>query len=130
VDPLREARGQASSLRKGRRLAHPPVAMGVPAQGNEDARSTCFTSGRRMRRVSPCRGRHAGGRTIVAAHDALPCQAEPRAHRARSAPSEVLVRERRRASLRALGVVTRTQERVVLLAAPLADLPIKPGYPC
>jgi proteasome-associated ATPase len=132
VETLREARGQLLALREEvDRLAQPPSGYGVFLRKYEDNTVDVFTSGRRMRvAVSP-----------AVELDSLKIGQSVRLNEALTVVEggtfertgevctlrEVLSADLPGGSLRALVVGHADEERVVWLADPLADAPIKPG---
>ncbi|HEX4701344.1 MAG TPA: proteasome ATPase, partial [Pseudonocardiaceae bacterium] len=132
VDTLREARGQLLALREEvDRLAQPPSGYGVFQRRYEDGTVDVFTSGRKMRvAVSPA----VEGDTLkigqsVRLNEALTVVEGGSFERTGEVCTlrEVLAAEMTGGPLRALVVGHADEERVVLLADPLADMPIKPG---
>jgi proteasome-associated ATPase len=132
VDTLREARGQLLALREEvDRLAQPPSGYGVFQRRYEDGTVDVFTSGRRMRvAVSPAveSDTLAVGQS-VRLNEALTVVEGGTFERIGEVCTlrEVLSPLTDDGPLRALVVGHADEERVVLLAAPLADAPIKPG---
>jgi proteasome-associated ATPase len=132
VDTLREARGQLLALREEvDRLAQPPSGYGVFQRRYEDGTVDVFTSGRRMRvAVSPAV--EADSLQVgqsVRLNEALTVVEGGTFERIGEVTTlrEVLSPEMPDGPLRALVVGHADEERVVLLAHPLADSPIKPG---
>jgi proteasome-associated ATPase len=132
VDTLREARGQLLALREEvDRLAQPPSGYGVFIRRFEDSTVDVFTSGRRMRvAVSPA----VEGDTLrigqsVRLNEALTVVEGGSFERTGEVCTlrEVLSPEVPDGPLRALVVGHADEERVVWLADPLVDMPIKPG---
>jgi proteasome-associated ATPase len=132
VDTLREARGQLLALREEvDRLAQPPSGYGVFQRRFEDGTVDVFTSGRRMRvAVSPAvEGDSLQVGQSVRLNEALTVVEGGTFERIGEVTTlrEVLSPEMPDGPLRALVVGHADEERVVLLAHPLADSPIKPG---
>ncbi len=132
VDTLREARGQLLALREEvDRLAQPPSGYGVFQRRYEDGTVDVFTSGRRMRvAVSPAvEGDSLQVGQSVRLNEALTVVEGGTFERIGEVTTlrEVLSPEMPDGPLRALVVGHADEERVVLLAHPLADSPIKPG---
>jgi len=132
VDTLREARGQLLALREEvDRLAQPPSGYGVFQRRYEDNTVDVFTSGRRMRvAVSPAvEVDSLSVGQSVRLNEALTVVEGGTFERIGEVCTlrEVLSPETEDGPLRALVVGHADEERVVLLAAPLADAPIKPG---
>jgi proteasome-associated ATPase len=132
VETLREARGQLLALREEvDRLAQPPSGYGVYLRGYEDSTVDVFTSGRRMRvAVSPAvevDSLKVG--QSVRLNEALTVVEGGSFERTGEVCTlrEVLSAETVGGPLRALVVGHADEERVVFLADPLADAPIKPG---
>ncbi len=132
VETLREARGQLLALREEvDRLAQPPSGYGIFLRHFEDNTVDVFTSGRRMRvAVSPA----VEADTLkigqsVRLNEALTVVEGGSFERTGEVCTlrEVLPAETNGAALRALVVGHADEERVVWLADPLADAPIKPG---
>jgi proteasome-associated ATPase len=132
VETLREARGQLLALREEvDRLAQPPSGYGVFLRGYEDSTVDVFTSGRRMRvAVSPAVELDSlkVGQS-VRLNEALTVVEGGSFERTGEVCTlrEVLSAETVGGPLRALVVGHADEERVVFLADPLADAPIKPG---
>ncbi|RZQ63678.1 proteasome ATPase [Amycolatopsis suaedae] len=132
VETLREARGQLLALREEvDRLAQPPSGYGVFVESYEDGTVDVYTAGRKMRvSVSPAvevetlrRGqalRLNEALTVVEGGD-FERTGEVCALR------EVLAPSVEGGSSRALVVGHADEERVVFLADPLAEQPLKPG---
>ena len=132
VETLREARGQLLALREEvDRLAQPPSGYGVFLRRYEDSTVDVFTSGRRMRvAVSPA----VEADTLkigqsVRLNEALTVVEGGSFERTGEVCTlrEVLPAESVGGALRALVVGHADEERVVFLADPLSDAPIKPG---
>jgi proteasome-associated ATPase len=132
VETLREARGQLLALREEvDRLAQPPSGYGVFLRRYEDSTVDVFTSGRRMRvAVSPA----VETDTLrigqsVRLNEALTVVEGGSFERTGEVCTlrEVLPAEAPGGALRALVVGHADEERVVFLADPLSDAPIKPG---
>ncbi|HEY3752226.1 MAG TPA: proteasome ATPase [Pseudonocardiaceae bacterium] len=132
VETLREARGQLLALREEvDRLAQPPSGYGVFLRRYEDSTVDVFTSGRRMRvAVSPA----VEADTLkigqsVRLNEALTVVEGGSFERTGEVCTlrEVLPAESIGGALRALVVGHADEERVVFLADPLSDAPIKPG---
>jgi proteasome-associated ATPase len=132
IDTLREARSQLLALREEvDRLAQPPSGYGVFLTAFEDGTVDVFTSGRRMRvAVSPAveassliRGRS------VRLNEALTVVEPGDFERTGEVCTlrEVLTDEVEGSIRRALVVGHADEERVVWLADPLADSPLKAG---
>ncbi|EWM18111.1 MULTISPECIES: proteasome ATPase [unclassified Kutzneria] len=131
VDTLREARSQLLALREEvDRLAQPPSGYGVYLAGYEDGTVDVFTAGRRMRvAVSPA----VDGGTLklgqsVRLNEALTVVETGGFERT----GEVcilreLLSDYETGGARALVVGHADEERVVWLADPLVDSPLKPG---
>ncbi|GAA3439972.1 proteasome ATPase [Kutzneria kofuensis] len=131
VDTLREARSQLLALREEvDRLAQPPSGYGVYLAGYEDGTVDVFTAGRRMRvAVSPA----VDGGTLklgqsVRLNEALTVVETGGFERT----GEVcilreLLNDYESGAVRALVVGHADEERVVWLADPLVDAPLKPG---
>jgi proteasome-associated ATPase len=132
VDTLREARGQLLALREEvDRLAQPPSGYGVFLRKFEDSTVDVFTSGRRMRvAVSPAVETDTlrVGQS-VRLNEALTVVEGGSFERTGEVCTlrEVLSADVPDGPLRALVVGHADEERVVWLADPLSDAPIKPG---
>jgi proteasome-associated ATPase len=132
VDTLREARGQLLALREEvDRLAQPPSGYGVFQRRYEDGTVDVFTSGRRMR-VAMSPAVEIDSLSVgqsVRLNEALTVVEGGTFERIGEVCTlrEVLSPEVEDGPLRALVVGHADEERVVLLAAPLAYSPIKPG---
>jgi proteasome-associated ATPase len=132
VETLREARGQLLALREEvDRLAQPPSGYGVFLRRYEDSTVDVFTSGRRMRvAVSPAVETDTlkFGQS-VRLNEALTVVEGGSFERTGEVCTlrEVLPAETVGGALRALVVGHADEERVVFLADPLSDTPIKPG---
>ncbi|MFC0110468.1 proteasome ATPase [Kibdelosporangium aridum] len=132
VDTLREARSQLLALREEvDRLAQPPSGYGVYLAGHEDGTVDVFTAGRRMRvAVSPAvevdtlkRGQSVRLNEALTVVEGGTFEQTGEVCTLR----ELLAAGSDGASLRALVVGHADEERVVWLADPLADAPLKPG---
>ena len=133
VDTLREARGQLLALREEvDRLAQPPSGYGVFLHLHEDGTVDVFTAGRKMRvAVSPAvdvdilrRGQS------VRLNEALTVVEAGHFERTGEVSTlrELLASEDEELrGVRALVVGHADEERVVWLADPLIDSPLKPG---
>jgi proteasome-associated ATPase len=132
VDTLREARSQLLALREEvDRLAQPPSGYGVFLDRHEDGTVDVFTAGRKMRvAVSPAveleelrRGQS------VRLNEALTVVESGGFERTGEVSTlrELLAEQDGTRALRALVVGHADEERVVWLADPLADSPLKPG---
>jgi proteasome-associated ATPase len=132
VDTLREARSQLLALREEvDRLAQPPSGYGVFLDRHEDGTVDVFTAGRKMRvAVSPAveledlrRGQS------VRLNEALTVVESGGFERTGEVSTlrELLAESDGSRALRALVVGHADEERVVWLADPLADSPLKPG---
>jgi proteasome-associated ATPase len=133
VDTLREARGQLLALREEvDRLAQPPSGYGVFLHLHEDGTVDVFTAGRKMRvAVSPAvevdtlrRGQS------VRLNEALTVVEAGHFERTGEVSTlrELLASEGEEVQpVRALVVGHADEERVVWLADPLIDSPLKPG---
>ncbi|MGQ0839029.1 proteasome ATPase [Actinokineospora sp.] len=135
VDTLREARSQLLALREEvDRLAQPPSGYGVFLEGHEDGTVDVFTAGRRMRvSVSPAVETDSLRRgQSVRLNEALTVVegggferiGEVSTLRELLISSDGFGEEVRN---RALVVGHADEERVVWLADPLLDAPLKPG---
>jgi proteasome-associated ATPase len=132
VETLREARGQLLALREEvDRLAQPPSGYGVFLRRYEDSTVDVFTSGRRMRvAVSPAvETDNLKIGQSVRLNEALTVVEGGSFERTGEVCTlrEVLPAEAPGGALRALVVGHADEERVVFLADPLSDAPIKPG---
>jgi len=132
VDTLREARGQLLALREEvDRLAQPPSGYGVFVRRFEDGTVDVFTSGRRMRvSVSPAvEGDLLKIGQSVRLNEALTVVEGGSFERTGEVCTlrEVLAPDMAGGAPRALVVGHADEERVVWLADPLSDAPIKPG---
>ncbi|WP_424186168.1 proteasome ATPase [Actinokineospora sp. G85] len=132
VDTLREARGQLLALREEvDRLAQPPSGYGVFLERFEDSTVDVFTAGRRMRvSVSPAVEADTLRRgQSVRLNEALTVVEGGGFERTGEVSTlrELLPAEEEDGPLRALVVGHADEERVVWLADPLADSPLKAG---
>ncbi|HVK21397.1 MAG TPA: proteasome ATPase [Actinokineospora sp.] len=132
VDTLREARGQLLALREEvDRLAQPPSGYGVFLTSHDDGTVDVFTAGRRMRvSVSPA----VEGDTLkrgqsVRLNEALTVVEGGGYERIGEVSTlrELLTSDDEEKASRALVVGHADEERVVWLADPLMDSPLKPG---
>jgi proteasome-associated ATPase len=132
VDTLREARSQLLALREEvDRLAQPPSGYGVFLARHEDDTVDVFTAGRRMRvAVSPAveveslrRGQSVRLNEALTVVEGGSFEQTGEVCGLR----EVLSAEAEGGPLRALVVGHADEERVVWLADPLVDAPLKPG---
>jgi len=132
VDTLREARSQLLALREEvDRLAQPPSGYGVFLAQYEDSTVDVFTAGRKMRvAVSPSveatdlrRGQ------TVRLNEALTVVEAGGFERTGEVSTlrEVLGAGEEEGPVRALIVGHADEERVIMLADPLVDAPLKPG---
>ena len=132
IDTLREARSQLLALREEvDRLAQPPSGYGVFMARFDDGTVDVFTSGRRMRvAVSPSvePEKLAFGQS-VRLNEALTVVEAGGFERSGEvcALREVLAEEGEDQIARALVVGHADEERVVWLAQPLLESPLKPG---
>ncbi|KAA2266501.1 proteasome ATPase [Solihabitans fulvus] len=132
IDTLREARSQLLALREEvDRLAQPPSGYGVFLARHEDGTVDVFTAGRRMRvAVSPAVELDAIGLgQSLRLNEALTVVEGGGYERIGEVSTlrELLNPEPDSTLRRALVVGHADEERVVLLAEPLADAPLKPG---
>ncbi|WP_156755987.1 proteasome ATPase [Actinokineospora pegani] len=132
VDTLREARGQLLALREEvDRLAQPPSGYGVYLERFEDGTVDVFTAGRRMRvSVSPAVEADTLRRgQSVRLNEALTVVEGGGFERTGEVSTlrELLPAEEEDGPSRALVVGHADEERVVWLADPLADSPLKAG---
>lgn len=132
VDTLREARSQLLALREEvDRLAQPPSGYGVFIQRHEDSTVDVFTAGRKMRvAVSPAvESEELARGQSVRLNEALTVVEAGGFERTGevSALRELLTEPDGSRALRALVVGHADEERVVWLADPLAESPLKPG---
>ncbi|MCG8919091.1 MULTISPECIES: proteasome ATPase [Actinokineospora] len=132
VDTLREARSQLLALREEvDRLAQPPSGYGVFLEQFEDGTVDVFTAGRRMRvSVSPAveSGTLRRGQS-VRLNEALTVVEGGGFERTGEVSTlrELLTSDDEEGPTRALVVGHADEERVVWLADPLADSPLKAG---
>jgi proteasome-associated ATPase len=132
IDTLREARSQLLALREEvDRLAQPPSGYGVFLAKHEDSTVDVFTAGRRMRvAVSPAVdvGTLGLGQS-VRLNEALTVVEGGTFERTGEVSTlrELLSAEPGGSLQRALVVGHADEERVVWLAEPLMDAPLKPG---
>ncbi len=132
IDTLREARSQLLALREEvDRLAQPPSGYGVFMARFDDGTVDVFTSGRRMRvAVSPAvEPEKMDVGQSVRLNEALTVVEAGGFERSGEvvALREVLTDEGEDTVSRALVVGHADEERVVWLAQPLLDSPLKPG---
>ncbi|HET9140496.1 proteasome ATPase [Actinophytocola sp.] len=133
VDTLREARSQLLALREEvDRLAQPPSGYGVYLDRHEDGTVDVFTAGRKMRvAVSPAVDVEEVRRgQSVRLNEALTVVEAGTFERTGEVSTlrELLASDTDEGRpLRALVVGHADEERVVWLADPLADSPLKPG---
>ncbi|RLK59117.1 proteasome ATPase [Actinokineospora cianjurensis] len=132
VDTLREARSQLLALREEvDRLAQPPSGYGVFLVGHDDGTVDVFTAGRRMRvSVSPAVDGAALRRgQSVRLNEALTVVEGGGFERTGEVSTlrELLVADGEEVATRALVVGHADEERVVWLADPLTEAPLKPG---
>ncbi|WP_026425533.1 proteasome ATPase [Actinokineospora inagensis] len=132
VDTLREARSQLLALREEvDRLAQPPSGYGVFLEGHDDGTVDVFTAGRRMRvSVSPAVESDALRRgQSVRLNEALTVVEGGGFERTGEVSTlrELLLGEGEDIASRALVVGHADEERVVWLADPLTQTPLKPG---
>ncbi|AHH96407.1 proteasome ATPase [Kutzneria viridogrisea] len=131
VDTLREARSQLLALREEvDRLAQPPSGYGVYLAGHEDGTVDVFTAGRRMRvAVSPAvDGSELRLGQSVRLNEALTVVEGGGFERTGEVCTlRELLTDFESGATRALVVGHADEERVVWLADPLVDAPLKPG---
>ncbi|WP_253885437.1 proteasome ATPase [Actinokineospora diospyrosa] len=132
VDTLREARSQLLALREEvDRLAQPPSGYGVFLQGHDDGTVDVFTAGRRMRvSVSPAvDGTELRRGQSVRLNEALTVVEGGGFERTGEVSTlrELLAVDGEEVATRALVVGHADEERVVWLADPLTEAPLKPG---
>ncbi|SER30835.1 proteasome ATPase [Actinokineospora terrae] len=132
VDTLREARSQLLALREEvDRLAQPPSGYGVFLVGHDDGTVDVFTAGRRMRvSVSPAVDGAALRRgQSVRLNEALTVVEGGGFERTGEVSTlrELLVADGEEVATRALVVGHADEERVVWLADPLTEAPLKAG---
>ncbi|GLW89038.1 proteasome ATPase [Actinokineospora globicatena] len=132
VDTLREARSQLLALREEvDRLAQPPSGYGVFLVGHDDGTVDVFTAGRRMRvSVSPAVDGAALRRgQSVRLNEALTVVEGGGFERTGEVSTlrELLIGDDEVVATRALVVGHADEERVVWLADPLTEAPLKPG---
>ena len=127
IDTLKDARNQLMALREEvDRLAQPPSGYGVFISAHDDGTVDVFTAGRKMRvAVSPTVqvGELNRGQS-VRLNEALTVV---EAGRYETTGEVVALREVLTDGSRALVVGHADEERVVWLADPLSDAPLKPG---
>jgi proteasome-associated ATPase len=127
VETLREARSQLMALREEvDRLAQPPSGYGVFLSLHEDSTIDVFTGGRRMRvAVSPAvSGEELKRGQTVRLNEALTVVESGTFE---SIGEVVALREVMEDRTRALVVGHADEERVVWLADPLTEAPLRPG---
>jgi proteasome-associated ATPase len=132
VDTLREARSQLLALREEvDRLAQPPSGYGVFLQQFEDSTVDVFTAGRKMRvAVSPSvEAQELRRGQTVRLNEALTVVEAGGFERTGEVSTlrEVLGAGEDDGPVRALIVGHADEERVIMLADPLIDSPLKPG---
>ena len=131
VDTLREARSQLLALREEvDRLAQPPSGYGVYLAGYEDGTVDVFTAGRRMRvAVSPAveSGSLKLGQSVRLNEALTVVETGGFERTGEVCILRELLNDYETGSVRALVVGHADEERVVWLADPLADAPLKPG---
>jgi proteasome-associated ATPase len=132
VETLRDARSQLMALREEvDRLAQPPSGYGVFLARHEDGTVDVFTAGRRMRvAVSPAvEGEELQLGQTVRLNEALTVVQGGNFERIGEVVTlrELLGIEGEQTSRRALVVGHADEERVVWLAEPLAEFPLKSG---
>jgi proteasome-associated ATPase len=133
VDTLREARSQLLALREEvDRLAQPPSGYGVFLDRHEDGTVDVFTAGRKMRvAVSPAveveEVRRGQSVRLNEALTVVEAGAFERTGEVSTLRELLSSDEIDGPALRALVVGHADEERVVWLADPLADSPLKPG---
>ena len=132
VDTLREARGQLLALREEvDRLAQPPSGYGVFLERHDDGTVDVFTAGRKMRvSVSPAvEGETLSRGQSVRLNEALTVVEGGGFERIGEvcALRELLATDGEERPTRALVVGHADEERVVWLAEPLFEAPLKPG---
>ena len=133
VDTLREARSQLLALREEvDRLAQPPSGYGVFIHRHEDGTVDVFTAGRKMRvAVSPAvESEELARGQSVRLNEALTVVEAGTFERTGEVSTlrELLAAESDEAKpIRALVVGHADEERVVWLADPLVEAPLKPG---
>ncbi|MBM7775105.1 proteasome-associated ATPase [Actinokineospora baliensis] len=132
VDTLREARSQLLALREEvDRLAQPPSGYGVFLQGHDDGTVDVFTAGRRMRvSVSPAvDGSELRRGQSVRLNEALTVVEGGGFERIGEVSTlrELLAVDGEEVATRALVIGHADEERVVWLADPLTEAPLKPG---
>ena len=127
IDTLKDARNQLMALREEvDRLAQPPSGYGVFISAHEDGTVDVFTAGRKMRvAVSPTvQVEELNRGQSVRLNEALTVV---EAGRYETTGEVVALREVLTDGSRALVVGHADEERVVWLADPLTDAPLKPG---
>jgi proteasome-associated ATPase len=131
VDTLREARSQLLALREEvDRLAQPPSGYGVYLAGYEDGTVDVFTAGRRMRvAVSPAveSGTLKLGQSVRLNEALTVVETGGFERTGEVCILRELLNDYETGSVRALVVGHADEERVVWLADPLVDSPLKPG---
>ncbi|TDP92174.1 proteasome ATPase [Labedaea rhizosphaerae] len=132
VDTLREARSQLLALREEvDRLAQPPSGYGVFLEQFEDSTVDVFTAGRKMRvAVSPSvEAQELRRGQTVRLNEALTVVEAGGFERTGEVSTlrEVLEAGEDDGPVRALIVGHADEERVIMLADPLVDAPLKPG---
>jgi proteasome-associated ATPase len=127
IDTLKDARNQLMALREEvDRLAQPPSGYGVFISAHDDGTVDVFTAGRKMRvAVSPTvQVEDLNRGQSVRLNEALTVV---EAGRYETTGEVCALREVLADGTRALVVGHADEERVVWLATPLADAPLKPG---
>ncbi|MFC0542261.1 proteasome ATPase [Kutzneria chonburiensis] len=131
VDTLREARSQLLALREEvDRLAQPPSGYGVYLAGYEDGTVDVFTAGRRMRvAVSPAveSGTLKLGQSVRLNEALTVVETGGFERTGEVCILRELLSDYESGTARALVVGHADEERVVWLADPLVDAPLKPG---
>ncbi|HTI23611.1 MAG TPA: proteasome ATPase [Kutzneria sp.] len=131
VDTLREARSQLLALREEvDRLAQPPSGYGVYLAGYEDGTVDVFTAGRRMRvAVSPAveSGTLKLGQSVRLNEALTVVETGGFERTGEVCILRELLSDYESGAARALVVGHADEERVVWLADPLVDSPLKPG---
>jgi proteasome-associated ATPase len=131
VDTLREARSQLLALREEvDRLAQPPSGYGVYLAGYEDGTVDVFTAGRRMRvAVSPAveSGSLKLGQSVRLNEALTVVETGGFERTGEVCILRELLADYELGGARALVVGHADEERVVWLADPLVDAPLKPG---
>jgi len=131
VDTLREARSQLLALREEvDRLAQPPSGYGVYLAGYEDGTVDVHTAGRRMRvAVSPAvdSGTLKLGQSVRLNEALTVVETGGFERTGEVCILRELLNDYEAGAVRALVVGHADEERVVWLADPLVDAPLKPG---